>query len=250
MEQFLFNSQWKSFIRHSAQHAKHGIVAELDCGITVCWTKCNLIFTNAFFLSCAVSDEVDLRRRLEEIKAYVVKAQPAFPWVFCVEPELLSVDLYKRLQEIFSATNFAHAGNFRCMHTTTTSLLPPVRPLLDAKIKFATSEQDVYDAVLLNAQAYNMDSASAKNVVEHRAFVTDFNKQICCLVLVDDKPVSTATTLLLDDCLYVAFVATSAQHRKVCFMQVLSVFHTYDNAFFSISLDIARLCRNCSACFC
>ena len=223
MEQLRLNSQWKSFIRHCAQNAKNGLVVDLDCGITVCWTRSNLIFTNAFFLSCAVSDEADLRRRLEEIKAYVRKAEPTFPWVFCVEPELLSDDLYKRLREICLTANLEHSGNFECMQTTTTSLLPPVRPLPVAKIKFATSQQDVYDAVLLNAQAYHMDARSAENVVEHRAFVTEFDKQLCCLALLDDKPVSTATALILDDCLYVAFVATSLQHRKVCFTLIFRV---------------------------
>lgn len=223
MEQLRFNSQWKSFIRLCAQNANDGLVVDLNCGITICWTRSNLVFTNAFFLSCTVLDEADLRHRLEEIKAYVRKAEPIFPWVFCVEPELLSDDLYKRLREICLSVNLQHAGNFECMQTTTTSLLPPTRPLPEAQIKFAASQQDVYDAVLLNALAYHMDARSAENVVEHRAFGTDFDKQLCCLLLLDDKPVSTATTVILDDCLYVAFAATSSQHRKVCFILIIHI---------------------------
>lgn len=221
MEQLPFHSQWRSFARCCAQHAKDGIVAELDCGITVYWTQSSLFLTNAFFLSFAVSDEADLRQRLEAIKEYVAKAKPTFPWVLFIEPELLPADLHERSQEICLGTGFAHEDDLKCMKTS--SLLPPVRPLPDAEIHFATSQQDVYDAMLLNMEAHDMDAAIAENVVDQRAFVTDFDNQLCCIVSIDGKPVSTATTLLLDECLYVAFVATSAQHRKVCFMPSSSV---------------------------
>ncbi len=141
--------------------------------------------------------------------------------MFIIEPELLPADLRKRSQEICLASEFTHAADFKCMQTT--SLPPPVRPLPATKINFAVSQQDVYDAMLLNIQAHNLDTSIAENVVEHRAFVTDFDMQLCCIVSVDGKPVSTATTLLLDGRLYVAFVATSAQHRQVCFMLALRV---------------------------
>jgi len=223
MEQYSINSQWKSFIRHCAQHAKQGIVAELDCGVVAYWTQSTLIFTNGFFLSSAVSEELDLRRRLEEIKAHVTKVQPTFPWVFYIEPELLSADLRARSQDICLAAEFAHATDFKCMQTI--RLLPPVRPLPVAEINFAASQQNVYDAVLLNVQVYNMDASIAQNVMQHHAFVTDFDKQLCCVVSVDGKPLATATTVSLNECLYVALVATSAQHRKVCFMLTLRVLH-------------------------
>ncbi|CAF0984924.1 unnamed protein product [Adineta steineri] len=98
----------------------------------------------------------------------------------------------------------------------TTSLLPPVRPLPTVEIKFTTSQQDAYDAALLNVEAHNLNASVAESMVEQRVLVADFEKQLCCTVLVNGKPVATATTLLLDECLYVAFVATSAPHRKVC----------------------------------
>jgi hypothetical protein len=107
----------------------------------------------------------------------------------------------------------------------TASLLPPERPLPTVEIKFAASQQDVHDALLLNIQAYNMHASIAENMVEQRAFVTDFDKQLCCVVSVNGNTVATATTVLLDDCLYVALVATSAQHREVCFMITLYVLH-------------------------
>jgi hypothetical protein len=221
MEQLSINLQWKFFVRHCAQYAKQGIVTELNCGAVVCWTQSTMAYLNGIFLSSAVSEEVDLHWRLEEIKAFVTIAQPTFPWLLFIEPELLPADIRERSREICLAAQFAHAADVKCMQTT--SLLPPVRPLPDAEISFAASQQDVYDALLLNVQAHNIDTSIAENMVENNAFITNFDKQLCCIVSVDGKPVATATTMLLDECLYVALVATSAQHRRVCFMLTLCI---------------------------
>jgi len=70
-----------------------------------------------------------------------------------------------------------------------------------------------------------MDVSIAESLVAHHALVSNFDRQLCCLVSVNDKPVATATTLLLDECLYVALVATSAQHRKVCFMLTVCILY-------------------------
>jgi hypothetical protein len=216
MEELSINSQWKPFLHHCAQHAKQGVIDTIDCGVDVCWTQCNWIFLNGFFLSFPVSEELDLRRRLEDIKTYLRKMQPTFPWMLFIETESIPLDMRERLQEICLATEFVYASKVKCMQTI--KLLPPVRPLPNVEVKFAASQRDVYDAFFLNFQAHNMDTSIAENVIEHRAFGTDFNKELCCIVLVNGKPVSTATTLLLDKCLYVALVATCAQHRKVCFI--------------------------------
>jgi hypothetical protein len=223
MDELSINLQWQWYIRHCAQHAKQGIVAELDCGVAVYWTQSNLSFTNGIFLSTAVVDELDLCRRFGEIKAYVRKVQPTFPWQLYIEPEWLPPGVRERVQEICLMAEFAHASDFLCMQTT--RLLPPVRSLPTAEIKFMTSPADVHDAVLLNVQAYNMDEAIAENAMEHRAYLADFDKQVCCVVSVKGEPIATATTQLLDECLYVALVATSAQHRKVCFILNLCVLY-------------------------
>jgi hypothetical protein len=221
MEQMSINSQWKSCVRYCAQHSKQGIVEDLPCDVIVCWTKCSMMFTNGFFLSSSVADEADLRRRLEGIKTYVKNAQPPFPWILYVESELLNADLRGQSQQICLAAEFNFGGYFKSMQAT--CLLPPVRPLPVVDIKFADSQQDVYDALLLNTEAYNLDVSDAKSMVENRAVVTDFDKQLCCVVSVDGKPVATATTLLLGEYLYVAWVATSAPHRKVCSQLIFSV---------------------------
>lgn len=218
MDQLSYNLKWKSYIRYCTQYAKHGMIAELDCGVTVCWTRSNLIFLNAFFLSSPVTDEADLRRRLEGIKAYVTKERPSFSWEMIIEPELLPADLRERTREICLTADFVYVGNFQCMHTS--SFLPPVRSVSKIEIKFARSEQDIYDALLLNTHAYHMDTSIVKNLMENRAALANLETEICCLVYIDGKPVSTATTLLLDNCLYVIRVATSDQYRKVCFMSI------------------------------
>jgi hypothetical protein len=177
-----------------------------------------------------VVDEVDLSRRLDEIIVYVNQMNLSLPWVLYIEPEWLPSDLRERIQVICSPVGFVFGSGNTCMQTT--ALLPPARPLPAVEIKFAASQYDVYDAILLNLEAHNMEISIAQDIVDNNAFISDFGKQICCLVLFDGKPVSTATTYLLDQCLYVAFVATIAQHRRVCIMihcsqLLISLFHVY-----------------------
>lgn len=215
LKQLSINLQWQAFIRHCAQHANNGIVAKLDCGIDVCWTQSTLPFLNGFFLSTAVANELDLCHRLEQIKEFTKKMQPSFSWALFIEPEWLSFGVREQSKEICLSSEFVPAPDVKCMQTT--RLVPSVRPLPVVDIKFATSQHDVHDALVLNVEAYNMDLSVAHNVLENRAFISDYDKQICCIVSVDNKPVATATTVLLEECLYVALVATSAQHRKVSF---------------------------------
>ncbi|CAF3965181.1 unnamed protein product, partial [Adineta steineri] len=214
MEALSINLQWASAMRHCAQYAKQGIIAELGCDVAVYWTQCTLTFMNGIFLSTDVANELDLHQRWGKIQAYVRKVQPTFPWALYIEPERLPSGMRQRSQELCLAAGFTHVFDVKCMQTT--SLLPPVRPLPTVEIKFTASQQDAYDAALLNAEAYNLNASVAESMVEQRVLVADFDKQPCCTVLVNGKPVATATTLVLDECLYVAFVATSAPHRKVC----------------------------------
>ncbi len=79
-----------------------------------------------------------------------------------------------------------------------------------------------------------MDRSVVESVMENNAFITNFDKQLCCIVSIDGKPVATVTILLLDECLYVAFLATSAQHRKVYCMLTLCILHT-----FFVHIDVA-----------
>ncbi len=122
----------------------------------------------------------------------------------------------ERLQEICLAAEFVRVSKVKCMQTA--KLLPSVRPLPTVEVKFSTSQQDVYDAVLLHFQAQNMDISIAQSVMEHHAFINNFNKEFCCIVLVNGKPVSTDITVLLDKSLYVVPVVTCPHHRKVYLM--------------------------------
>ena len=148
-------------------------------------------FTNAFFMSSRVTDEWDLLCRLLRINEHVKSVQPNFSWTLFLNPDRLSVDVRKRSKEICLKAGFTYTFDFKCMQAM--KLLAPVRSLPTAEIKFATSEQEIYEAMLLNVEAFNRD----------HVFITDRNKQFCCVVYVNDKPVSTARTFVLDECLYV-----------------------------------------------
>lgn len=207
------NLSWQAFLRHCARHAKHGVVTELECGVVVAWTRSTFGFTNGFFLTTPVKDEQDLRQRLDEIKTYVQKTQPNLSWCLYIEPEWLSADTRQRSKEICAAADFVSVAGFVCMQTT--DLLPAARSLPVVDKKFATCERDIHDAALLNVQAHNIEESVAQDIVDNHVLWTSFDKELCCIVSVGGTPVATATALLLDQCVYVALVATSAQHRRV-----------------------------------
>ena len=133
------NSQWRNFVCFCARHARHCLVEELCCGASVCWTQSTMFFTNGFFLSSPVADELDLGRRLEAIQIYASKRQPIFSWVLFVESEWLSADTHNELSHICSECDFAPPSIFRCMRSK--KLLPTVRPLPMTEIRFASSAQ-------------------------------------------------------------------------------------------------------------
>ena len=219
MEMSSINLQWGSFLRYCAQYAKRGIVTELDCGVAVYWTQVLWAYTNAFFVSNTVTDESDLLRRLNAINNHVIRTRPSFPWVLFLDPERLPLAMRERSKEICFEAGFVRGMDLVSMQAM--DLLPPVHPLPTVEIKFATSEQDLYDAMLLIGEVYDKETSLAKDTIEQHVFISDFNQQFCCIIDVDNKPVSTATTFLLDECLYVTLVATSAQHRKVCSSDLL-----------------------------
>jgi hypothetical protein len=157
MKVLSISSQCKSFTHHCTRHTKEAIIDKIDSGVDVYWTQSTLIFLNGLFLSFAVTDELDLRRRLEDINTYLKKMQPNFPWRLIIETELISLDMRERLQKICLSAEFVHLARIKCMQTR--KLLPPVRPLLTVEVKFATFQQDIYDALLVNVQVHNMDTS-------------------------------------------------------------------------------------------
>jgi hypothetical protein len=98
--------------------------------------------------------------------------QPTFPWVLSIKAKLIPLDVHQRMQEICLPAEFVRVSKVKCIQTA--KLLPPVQPLPTVEVKFATSQQDVYDAVLLHLQAQNMDISIAQSVMEYHAFINNF----------------------------------------------------------------------------
>ena len=222
MESLSLNRQWNSFLRSCAENAKEGLIDKMECGVDVYCTQCNWRSLNGLFLSCGISDEIDLRNRLEEMKRYAKKMQLKFPWFLSIECELIPVEMRERLEEICLSAEFVRTVKVKCMHTR--ELLSRVRSLPNVQIKFASSPEGVYDAVFLNLQAYNRDTSIAKSVIEHHALITNFDKEFCCIVLVNEKVVSTAVTVLLHKYIYVPLVATCSRPSKGRFYAKLILF--------------------------
>lgn len=110
-------------------------------------------------------------------------------------------------------------------------------------IRFASSTQDVRKAISLNVQAYHLDASVTNNDLSNHALITDYEKQICSVVSVNGIPVSTATTILLDECLDVSLVATSAQHRQICSLK-FSAFCTGKDVLLDY-FHLVRIRRSC-----
>src|SRR5262249_46484755 len=95
-------------------------------------------------------------------------------------------------------------------------LLEPVHPLpTNVEIKRIDTRALGFDAMNLNCKAYGMPVEWANDVLDADAYFSDPENEFGFVVYnIDGTPVSTATAIDLGDCIYVAAVATDAEHRQ------------------------------------
>jgi hypothetical protein len=212
-ETLRLNRQFRYSSKYFASKAKNGVVSKVEPGVHLYWTYCDLSFINATFISCPITDDTSWFTQLEIAKATAAQVNPMLPWFLFIESELLSEDLRERSRILATERGFTYVDASFCMQAS--SLKDPVRPLPAVETIFLTTAQDICDAVTLNMDSYGVERAETRSALAQNAFYTDQSKEICCLIKVDGISVATAMTMIMDECLYINWVATAAAHRNV-----------------------------------
>ncbi len=200
-DQFL--EAWKLLSRR----AERGTITALD-GVVAMYSNVPVSFLNVFGFDSTVADQADLSRRAHVIREYA--ARSALPYFASV-----CVDMIPAPARTGMDTAFAGAGLHRFMEWTgmAADFIPPARQPHPAELELrpVTDRAGRIDVSDLNNAAYEMEPEPSREPLAREQLWTEM---FGVNGYVEGRPVSTASTLVLGEALYVAFVATHPGHRR------------------------------------
>lgn len=200
--QFLY--AWRA-ITAAFEGVHHGALP----GVDVVWANVPLFFYNALFLANPVSDAPDLQARTARVIEYL-DSQP-HPGMFVVCQELLPPELELNAGDVLAAAGFAPAVVMTGMAAQ--QLLPPVRPLPALEFRrVGVDQQTLIDLYDLNAQAYGLPVEMCR--ASTGPLLGWGENAFGYVGYVQDQPVTSAATLIVDRRLYVALVATLKEAQR------------------------------------
>lgn len=209
--------RWIQFNAWCARHSTRGHIRTAN-GIHAAWSHTALIINNLTTPTGPVANAVDLKARAE---AAVADAAPhRLPWMFGVPEPWLPVSLDE------ASAVLGDAGLRHMMYMTVMEcegpLAEPVRPLPgDVEIKRVNSRALGFAALNLNSRAYGMPVAVTEDVLGANTYFSDPDKEFGFVVYNREGiPVSTATAIDLGAWIYIAAVATAAEHRQKGYAEV------------------------------
>ncbi len=202
---------WTRFNEWCARHSTRGQIRSTGV-IHAAWSHTILIVNNLTTPAGPLAGANDLEACA---RAALADAAPfQLPWMLGIPEPWLPIGLDD------ANAAFARAGFRHQMYMTVMEcegpLTPPVRPLpRDIEIRRVTTREHAFDALNLNCRAYGMPAEVAHDVIESRAYFSDPDRDFGFVVYTAaGTPVSTATAVDLVDCIYIAAVATDADHRR------------------------------------
>jgi hypothetical protein len=208
---------WIQFNEHCARRSTRGQIRNSN-GIHATWSHSSLIINNLTTPTGPVANAAELRACA---KAGVADAAPyRLPWMFGIPEPWLPVSL----EEANAA--LGEVGLQHMMYMTVMEcegpLAEPLRPLpQNVDIRRVNSRTLGFDALNLNCCAYGMPVEVTEDVLDARIYFSDPEKEFGFVVYNrDGVPVSTATAIDFGDWIYIAAVATDAEHRQKGYAEV------------------------------
>jgi GNAT superfamily N-acetyltransferase len=202
---------WVHFNEWCARQSNRGQVRDSKW-IHAAWAHTTLIVNNLTAPAGPVSSVADLKAcgaaALEDASPF------ALPWMFGIPEPWLPVGL----EEAHAALE--EVGLRHLMYMTVMEcpgpLAEPLRPLpRDVVVKRVDSRATGFDALDLNSRAYGMPVEVTEDVLNAGVYFSDPAKEFGVVAYnAEGVPVSTATAIDLGDWMYIAAVATDAEHRK------------------------------------
>ena len=190
-----------------ASRSPAGTVDQLD-GITAPWMNRVWPICNLSFLSTPVSNEADLKKRIETALANAQTRE--LGWIFFVSPDYLPDALRPNKDAVFGA--YSLTAGFTMTGMVTDALLPPrrtppeleMRPVNDAETRRAVGK--------INCLGYHMPIEWGIEALDvERLWETP--PAYGYVGYKNGQAVSCAKTVALDQCLYAGLVATHPDHQ-------------------------------------
>jgi GNAT superfamily N-acetyltransferase len=177
-------------------------------GLAISWPNTRFPFYNSLFLTEQLTDTYELEDRVEEAAAYMRARSYGGLFVLCLDN--LSGSAIENLSPILARSKFVQAipmtgmaGDILPMESPGHPALRFVRILNDSTIR-AFAE--------LNCLSYNVPPDTSLSLVkEHTLWHEDAYGFVA---YEGDKPVSTATAIVNDGCLFLFLVATTPDGRR------------------------------------
>jgi GNAT superfamily N-acetyltransferase len=177
-------------------------------GLAISWAGISFPFYNSLFLTEEINDAKLLQSRISEAAAYMrVRAHGGW-FVICTDK--LSGAAKENLGKILANEKLIPAIPMTGMAGDILPLEVPVHPAL--RFVRITDDKTIKDLADLNCVAYNLPIELGHSLVgEH----TLWNKHAYGFVAYEgDTPVSTATAIVNEDCLFLFLVATAPEVRR------------------------------------
>ena len=177
-------------------------------GLAITWPDTPFPFYNALFVTEPLTEARKLQDRLQQAEAYMRVRPNGGLLVVCLD------NLYGTAKEswpnILAQTNFAPAIPMTGMAGDILPLEAPGHKAL--RFERILNDKTIQDFGQLNCVAYDLPVESSRCLVtEH----TLWREHAYGFVAYDgDKPVSTATAIINEDCLFLFLVATAPDERR------------------------------------
>ncbi|MEZ5351801.1 MAG: GNAT family N-acetyltransferase [Bryobacteraceae bacterium] len=235
------NLHWVTFLQHAARHSSKGSIRQFD-GLEAAWVHSPLLINNGTYLTSPPSDVADLQRRMAAARE---DARPHnLPWAFYIfEPYVASLS-GEEVAAAAAACGLGRMMGVQVMTADVQELLPPRRPLPDVEFRRISNREECGIALDINTRAYGLPPFITEGVLETGAYFSDPDREFGFIALAGGVPVSTATVIALDGLLYVALVATEADHRKKGYAEAV-MRHALSEA--ASALGLARTALDASA---
>ncbi|MBD2002063.1 MULTISPECIES: GNAT family N-acetyltransferase [Cyanophyceae] len=204
---FASNQQFINAWTYFASTCPEGEVLEAN-ELVITWSGTDNFFINAVFLAKSVYDEAELEAKIKVACDYAKKRNQ--PWWMVVAEDSVPEFLRQRLDEVFARQ--ALVPLLRMAGMATEQLLPSTTH--NSKLNcVSVNNLEMRRAVAdINAISSNLPPAPFREALELDRFWQE--TVFGTLGFVENQPVSTAITFLINDEFYLGLVATLTDYRN------------------------------------
>jgi len=222
----------RSFARaweHWARRSRAGEALRLP-GLAIHWMNVTWPLCNLTFLDSPVTDESDLAARAGAALAFA--RDRGRGWLLFLCPELLPPDLRGSFQDVLAQQGLVARGSVTGMAAD--RLLPPRRPLPELEFRSVGSAETLRAFSEINALAYKIPPDWGMEALGVAALWSE--ETFGVVGYHQGEPVTTAKTIVMDDVLYMALVATRPEQQKKGFAEA-AMRHSLGLAFAATGLE-------------